>query len=70
MWDTESTAKAYAHGLKERGKHGGIIACALTHRIAYALVRDHATCEPNPLGLNSRRTPERTLDRAFTTSRR
>ena len=49
MWHTESTAKAYAHGLKERGKHGGIIACALAHRanrIAYALVRDHATYEP------------------------
>ncbi|MBY0289291.1 MAG: IS110 family transposase [Mycobacteriaceae bacterium] len=49
MWHTESTAKAYAQGLKERGKHGGIIACALAHRanrIAYALVRDHATYEP------------------------
>jgi transposase len=31
--------------LKARGKHGGIIACAMAHRanrIAYALVRDHA----------------------------
>jgi transposase len=49
MWHTESAAKTYAHGLKARGKHGGIIACALAHRanrIAYALVRDHATYEP------------------------
>jgi transposase len=31
--------------LKARGKHGGIIACALAHRatrIAHALVRDQA----------------------------
>jgi len=49
LWLNEPTAKTYAHGLKERGKHGGIIACALAHRanrIAYALVRDHATYEP------------------------
>jgi transposase len=49
MWHTEAAAKAYAHGLKDRGKHGGVIACALAHRanrIAYALVRDHATYEP------------------------
>jgi transposase len=49
LWLNEPTAKTYAHGLRERGKHGGIIACALAHRanrIAYALVRDHATYEP------------------------
>jgi transposase len=49
LWLNEPTAKTYAHGLKERGTHGGIIACALAHRanrIAYALVRDHATYEP------------------------
>ena len=42
----DPAAKADAAGLKARGKHGGIIACALAHRatrIAYALVRDHAT---------------------------
>lgn len=42
-------AKAYAHGLKGRGKRGGVIACALAHRanrIAHALVRDHAVYDP------------------------
>ena len=36
-------------GLKARGKHGGIIACALAHRanrIAYALTRDRAAYDP------------------------
>ena len=48
LWHTEPAAKAYAAGLKARGKHGGVIACALAHRatrIAYALVRDHAGYE-------------------------
>jgi transposase len=46
LWLTEPAAKTYASGLKGRGKHGGIIACALAHRatrIAHALVRDHAS---------------------------
>ena len=45
LWLTEPAAKAYAGGLKSRGKPGGVIACALAHRatrIAFALVRDHA----------------------------
>jgi transposase len=45
LWLTEPAAKSYAHGLKDRGKRGGVIACALAHRanrIAHALVRDHA----------------------------
>lgn len=45
LWLTEPAAKTYAHALKDRGKRGGIIACALAHRanrIAHALVRDHA----------------------------
>ncbi len=49
LWLNESAAKSYAHGLKDRGKPGGVIACALAHRanrIAYALVRDHAVYEP------------------------
>ena len=44
LWLCEPAAKAYAAELKSRGKHGGIIGCALAHRatrIAYALVRDH-----------------------------
>ena len=46
LWLTEPAAKTYARGLKDRGKHGGIIACALAHRatrIAHALVRDHTS---------------------------
>ena len=45
-------ARAYAAGLRARGKHGGIIACALAHRanrIAYALVRDQVPTT-RPLG--------------------
>ena len=50
LWLTEPAAKTYAHGLKDRGKHGGVIACALAHRanrIAHALVRDRAVYDPN-----------------------
>jgi transposase len=49
LWLTEPAAKTYAHGLKGRGKRGGVIACALAHRanrIAHALVRDHADYDP------------------------
>lgn len=49
LWLTEPAAKTYAHGLKGRGKRGGVIACALAHRanrIAHALVRDHAVYDP------------------------
>jgi len=45
LWHSDQSARAYAAGLKARGKHGGIIACALAHRanrIAYALTRDRA----------------------------
>jgi transposase len=45
LWLSEPAAKAYAAALKARGKHGGIIGCALAHRatrIAHAVVRDHA----------------------------
>lgn len=50
LWLTEPAAKAYAAELKSRGKHGGVIGCALAHRatrIAYALVRDHASYDPS-----------------------
>ncbi len=46
LWLHDAAAKAYAGALKSRGKRGGIIGCALAHRatrIAYALVRDHAS---------------------------
>jgi transposase len=49
LWLSDPAAKTYAAGLKSRGKHGGIITCALAHRatrIAYALVRDHASYNP------------------------
>ncbi len=50
LWLSEPAAKAYAAELKSRGKHGGIIGCALAHRatrIAHALVRDHAGYDPS-----------------------
>lgn len=43
LWLNDASAKAYAAGLRARGKKGGVIACALAHRanrIAYAMVRD------------------------------
>jgi transposase len=43
LWLNEPAAKAYAAGLRARGKKGGVITCAVAHRanrIAYALVRD------------------------------
>jgi transposase len=49
LWHSDPPAKAYAAGLRARGKHGGIIACALAHRanrIAFALTRDRATYDP------------------------
>ena len=49
LWLSDPAAKTYAASLKARGKHGGIIACALAHRatrIAHALVRDHASYDP------------------------
>jgi transposase len=49
LWLTEPDAKAYAAGLRARGKKGGVIACALAHRanrIAYVLVRDQRPYDP------------------------
>jgi transposase len=50
LWHCDPPARAYAAALKARGKHGGIIACALAHRanrIAFALVRDQARYDPS-----------------------
>jgi transposase len=50
LWQCDPAAKAYAAGLKARGKRGGIIACALAHRanrIAFALVRDQTAYDPD-----------------------
>jgi transposase len=49
LWHSDPAAKAYAAGLKARGKPGTVIACALAHRanrIAFALVRDHTGYDP------------------------
>ena len=49
LWRCDPPARACAATLRARGKHGGIIACALAHRagrIAFALVRDQATYDP------------------------
>lgn len=53
LWLTDPAAKAYAAGLRARGKKGGVIACAMAHRankIAYAMVRDHADYDPAKWG--------------------
>lgn len=50
LWLNDRAAKNYAAALRARGKKGGVIACALAHRanrIAYALVRDQHTYDPN-----------------------
>lgn len=49
LWQRDPGSRGYAHALRERGKPGGIITCALAHRankIAYAMVRDQATFDP------------------------
>lgn len=49
LWLTDPPSRAYAAGLKARGKKGGVIACAMAHRatrIAYAMVRDQAAYDP------------------------
>ena len=50
LWLNDPPAKTYAATLRARGKKGGVIACALAHRanrIAFALVRDQGTYDPN-----------------------
>jgi transposase len=62
LWLNEPAAKTYALGLKARGKHGGVVACALAHRatrIAHALVRDHATYEPTRWAYTSDSLPRK-----------
>jgi len=49
LWQNDPAARTYATALRERGKPGGIIACALAHRadkIAFAMVRDQAPYDP------------------------
>lgn len=49
LWLNDPAAKAYGQALRARGKKGAVIACAMAHRanrIAYAMVRDHASYDP------------------------
>jgi transposase len=49
LWLSDPGARQYGGSLQARGKHGGVIACALAHRanrIAFALVRDQASYDP------------------------
>lgn len=51
LWLAEIAAKIYAAGLKTRGKHGTVVACALANRanrIAHASVRDHSDFDAAP----------------------
>ena len=50
LWLNDPAAKAYGAQLRERGKKGAVIACAMANRanrIAYALVRDQSAYDPN-----------------------
>ena len=50
LWLNDPAAKAYGAQLRDRGKKGGVIACAMAHRanrIAYALVRDQGSYDPS-----------------------
>jgi len=50
LWHSEPAARGYAIRLRERGKPGGIIATAMARvagRLAYAMVRDQTTHDPN-----------------------
>lgn len=49
LWARDEPSKHYAASLRARGKHGGVIICALAHRanrIAFALVRDAEPYDP------------------------
>ena len=49
LWHQDPAARAYAAGLRERGKPGKVIACALGRRankIAFAMVRDQTLYDP------------------------
>jgi transposase len=49
LWARDLPSKQHAAALRVRGKHGGVIICALAHRanrIAFALVRDQEPYDP------------------------
>ena len=50
LWLNDPAAKVYGARLRDRGKKGGVIACAMANRanrIAYALVRDQRPYNPS-----------------------
>lgn len=50
LWLSDPAAKTYGSTLRERGKKGLVIACAMAHRanrIAFALVRDQSAYDPS-----------------------
>jgi transposase len=49
LWQRDPSSHQYAQGLRERGKPGGVIACALAHRankIAFAMVCHQTPFDP------------------------
>jgi transposase len=50
LWRSDPAARRYGQQLRARGKKGGVIGCAMAHRankIAYALVRDQCSYNPD-----------------------
>ena len=50
LWHSDPAARRYARTLRERGKPGGVIACALAHRankIAFTMVRHQTRYDPS-----------------------
>lgn len=49
LWHNDPASRTYGQAMRDRGKPGGIILCAMAHRankIAYAMVRDQRPWEP------------------------
>jgi transposase len=49
LWHKDPASRTYGQSLRDRGKPGGIIVCAMAHRAnktAYAMVRDQQPWEP------------------------
>ena len=50
LWHADPAARRYGQQLRARGKKGGVIGCAMAHRankIAYAMVRDQSSYDPD-----------------------
>lgn len=49
LWHQDPSSRTYGQAMRDRGKPGGIIVCAMAHRankIAYAMTRDQQPWEP------------------------